>query len=51
MSSVITDKNIEEIQEGQVRTFMVSNDIPLDITGSLEINSVFHRRNICLICL
>lgn len=49
---MITDKNIEEIQEGQVRTFMVSNDIiPLDVTGSLEINSVFHRRNICLICL
>lgn len=49
---MITDKNTEETQEGQVRTFMVSIDIiPLDITGSLEINNVFHRRNICLICL
>lgn len=40
MPSLITDKNIEGIREGQVRTFMVNNDfIPLNNSENLRIVS------------
>lgn len=40
MPSLITEKNIEEIHEGQVRTFMVNNDfIPLNNSENLRIVS------------
>lgn len=40
MLSLITDKNIEKIHEGQVRTFMVNDDfIPLNISENMRIVS------------
>lgn len=46
MPSLITDNNIEEIREGQVRTFMVNNDfVSLNISENLRIVSFQKKKN------